>query len=187
MKFFRRSGEGLAINNKCNVPNLVIHPLPSGLPSQINKHSTHLATLRLDVHLSTQAALLHITYSWRTVCVWRKLSTRANKERYTVRFWPECAVICKCSICRLSSHLMRRIFCRTEDCGSGNKKKGRTCFKIQTDAVRHPGAFWNTASDSLWRCLFYFLTSPDQVITWLERKWSFWYLKTGRGRFSWFW
>lgn len=69
MNFFRLSGEGSAVNNKCNVPNLVFHPLPSGLSSQINKHSTHLATLCLDIHLLTQAAVLHITCSWYTVCV----------------------------------------------------------------------------------------------------------------------
>lgn len=70
MNFSRLSGEGSDVYNKRDVPNLVFHtPLPSGLSSQTNKHSTHLATRCLDIHLLTQAAVLHITCSWYTVCV----------------------------------------------------------------------------------------------------------------------
>lgn len=167
MNFFHLSGEGSAVYNKRDVPNLVFHP-PSLRPFVTNQQTFDAFGNTLPRHSSLNSGScaphhLQLVYS---LC-WRKLNTRANKERYTVRLWLECAVICKCSICRLSSHLMRRIFCRAEDCGSGKKKKKKekscTYFKIQTDAVRHPSAFWNTAFDSLWRCFFcLFFSSPAQ-------------------------
>lgn len=165
--FFRLSVEGSAVNNKCNVPNLVFHPLPSGLSWQINKHLFG-NTLPRHSSLNSDSCTPHHLQLVYSLC-WRKLNTRANKERYTVRFLLECAVICKCSICRLSSHLMCRIFCRAEDCGSG-KKRSRTYFKIQTDVVRHPSAFWNTAFDSLWRCFFFFFSFPSTVNNMVGKK-----------------
>lgn len=109
---------------------------------------------------------LQLVYS---LC-WRKLNTRANKERYTVRFLLECAIICKCSICRLSSHLMRRIFRRAEDCGSGKKKEKLYIFQNSNRCGQTSQCF---LEHCLWQFMemfvfFVFLPQHSKYYGWKE-------------------